>query len=300
MNETILLSEPSIVRHIKLYLFITIELPSISISIYIFYRFYHSHEIRSRLNNHSIIALLIISFIELTTELPITLQYLGSGHVQPKVKRFCLFWIWYYYTLQSINLFLMAWTSIERHILIFHSNLILTSIGRLKWHYIPLMICIIYIPLFYFFSIIIYPCENSFNYSLHLCGSICYHNIIWLSTFDWITNILIPSLLILFGSITLMIRILIQFKKMKRTFNWRTTRKMTLQLISISSLYSIFWISCTIISIIHLCVIPKFLDKLMRYYFHYSPYFVQLLMPFICLACLPELWTRKNHIVPIS
>ncbi|CAF3030253.1 unnamed protein product, partial [Rotaria sp. Silwood2] len=90
------------------------------------------------------------------------------------------------------------------------------------------------------------------------------------------------------------------FKKMKRTFNWRTTRKMTLQLISISSLYSIFWISCTIISIIHLCVIPKFLDKLMRYYFHYSPYFVQLLMPFICLACLPELWTRKNHIVPIS
>ncbi|CAF3256371.1 unnamed protein product, partial [Rotaria sp. Silwood2] len=50
---------------------------------------------------------------------------------------------------------------------------------------------------------------------------------------------------------------------------------------------------------IRLCFIPAFLDKVTGYYFHYSPHLVQLLMPFICLACLPELWKRKNRIVPV-
>ncbi|CAF3555950.1 unnamed protein product [Rotaria socialis] len=298
MNETTGSSEPPIVRHIKFYLFISIELPSVSISIYIFYKFYHSYEIRSRINNHSILALLVVSFIALTTELPITLQYHSSGHVKPEDERFCLFWIWYNYSLKAIDLFLMAWTSIERHILIFHSYLVLTSIGKLKWHYIPLVISFVYVPLFYFLCVTIYPCENNFDYSSHLCRSICFHKITWLSTFDWITNILLPSLIIEFGSITLLIRILIQFKKMKRTIKWQATRKMTLQLISISSLYSIFWISFTLISVIRLFFIPEFLDKMTLYYFHYSPYFVQLLMPCMCLFCLPELWTSKNRVVP--
>ena len=273
MNETIVLSEPFFARHLKLYLFTSLELPSVSISIYILYKFYHSHKIYSRLNNRSIVALLLVTLITLTTELPITLVFLSSGRVQPVDERFCLFWIWYNSSLQGINLFLMAWTSIERHILIFHLSLVLRAAGRLKWHYIPLIICIIYVPLFYFFSIIIYPCESSFNYSRHLCGSACYLNITWLSSLDWITNILIPSCVVLVGSITLIIRVSIQFKKMKRTLFWRRTRKMTIQLISIASLYSIFWISLTLISLIRLYFIPNFLEHITLYYFHYSPYF---------------------------
>jgi hypothetical protein len=276
------------------------EFPSVSIAIYILYKFFCSHEIRSRLNNHSIIALVFVAFIELTTELPITLQFLSSGHVQPKTKGFCLFWIWYNFSLQSINLFLMAWISIERHILIFHSNLIQTSIGKLKWHYIPLMFSIIYIPLFYFSCIIIYSCENSFDYFSLLCGSICYNNLRWLASFDWITNIFIPSLLIPFASIILIIRILIQGKKMNRTLGWRTIRKMTIQLMLISSLYSIFWVSFALVAFIRFYFIPTFLHEIILYYFSYSPYFVQLLIPFLCLVCLPELWPRRNHIVPTS
>ncbi|CAF4764802.1 unnamed protein product [Rotaria sp. Silwood1] len=65
-------------------------------------------------------------------ELPITLQFLRVGYVKPNVNSFCLFWIWYNFSLQSTNLFLMTWTSFQRHILIFHSNWTQTNIGKIK------------------------------------------------------------------------------------------------------------------------------------------------------------------------
>ncbi|CAF0988746.1 unnamed protein product [Adineta steineri] len=300
MNETAVLLEPTFVRHLKFYLFISIECPSISTAIYVLYRFFRSYEIRSRLNNHSIIALLFTSCIAITTELPITLRFLKTGNVQPKSKGFCLFWIWYNFSLQSINLFLMAWLSIERHILIFHSNLIQTSVGKIKWHYIPLSFSMIYIPLFYFFCIFIYSCENSFNYSLIFCGSICYNDLFWLASYDWIINIFIPAIIIPFASIILLIRVLMQKKRMKRTVTWKTTRKMTIQLMSISSVYSIFWVLYGLAILIRLYFIPTFLDIIILYYLQYLPYIVQLLMPIICFACLPELWPRKIRIAPVS
>ena len=176
MNETqsdvVISSEPILYRYIKLCIFGIIEIPSVLISIYILYKFFRFPQFRSRLNNHSIIALIIISFIETTSELPIALQYLRLGHVQPNKNSFCLFWIWYNFSLQTTNLILMTWTSIQRHILIFHSNWVQTSMGKLKWHYIPLIFCVTYIPIFYFSCIIIYQCENFFDYSSLLCGSI--------------------------------------------------------------------------------------------------------------------------------
>ncbi|CAF3922581.1 unnamed protein product [Adineta steineri] len=300
MNETnsdiIISSEPELYRYLKLCIFVILEIPSILISIYIIYQFIHSRQFRSRLNNHSVIALIILSFIETTSELPIALQYLRLGHVQPMNSNFCLFWIWFNFSLQTTNLFLMGWTSIERHILIFHSGWVQTTIGKIKWHYIPLIFCSTYIPLFYLSCVIIYQCENIFDYSLYLCGSPCYNNITWLSTFDWTTNMLIPSVAIPFLSISLLLRVLIQAKKMKRSLNWRSTRKMTLQLIVISILYLIFWFPLALISLIRIYFIPTFLNDVTLYYLNYTPYLVQLLMPYVCIACLPEIWPKKIRI----
>lgn len=294
-NYIVISSEPILYRYIKLYLFATIEIPSILISIYILYKFIQNHRFRCHLNNHSIIGLIIVSFLDTTTELPITLQYLRLGYVQPNTYNFCLFWVWFNFSLQSINLILMTWISIQRHILIFHSNLLNTTKGKIKWHYIPLTICVTYIPLFYFSCIILYSCENLFDYSSLLCGSICYNNVAWLSTYDWTTNILIPSLLIPFASITLLIRVIIQAKKMKRTLNWHSTRKLTLQLISISMLYLIFWSPLAVVSLVRIYFIPTFINDITYYYLYYTPYLVQLLMPFVCIASLPEIWPRQTR-----
>ena len=289
-------SEPEVYRYAKLVLFTLLEGPSILISIYILYQFLRHRQYRSRLNNHSIIGLIFISLIETASELPIALNYLRLGYVQPMKYGFCLFWIWYNFSLQTTNLILMTWTSIERHILIFHSNWIRTRYGKWIWHYIPLIFCLTYIPIFYLSCIIIYQCENHFDYTSLLCGPICYNQVTWLSTFDWMSNILIPSLIIPLASISLLLRVLIQARKMRRAVDWRSTRKMTIQLMMISLLYLIFWSPLAMISLIRLYYIPNLLDEFTYYYLFYTPYLVQLLMPYVCLGCLPEMWPRKNRI----
>ena len=294
-SEFSISSEPQLYRYLKLYVFASIEIPSALTSLYILYQFFRFRQHRSRLNNHSIIALIIVSFIETTSELPIALQYLRLGYVKPTKYSFCIFWIWYNFSLQTVNLSLMTWTSIERHILIFHSNLIQTSMGKIKWHYIPLTICSIYIPIFYFVCVVLYQCENFFDYSSYLCGPICYNSVTWLSTFDWTTNILFPSLMIPLASISLLLRVLIQAKKMKRTLTWRSTRKMTMQLMIISMLYLIFWFPLALVSLIRIYFIPTFIDEITNYYLNYTPYLVQLLMPFVCIASLPEMWLKKRN-----
>jgi hypothetical protein len=300
MNESqsdlIISSEPKLSRYIKLCVFGILEIPSVLISIYILYKFYCFPQYRNRLNNHPIIGLILISFIETTSELPIALQYLRLGYVKPNKYGFCLFWIWYNFSLQTTNLTLMTWTSIQRHILIFHSNWLQTSIGKLKWHYIPLIFSVTYIPIFYFSCIIIYQCQNYFDYSALLCGSICYNSVTWLSTYDWTVDLLIPSLAIPLLSISLLLRVLIQAKKMKRSLNWRSTRKMTIQLVAISILYLIFWFPLALVSLIRIYFIQTFLQDPTDYYLNYTPYMVQLLMPFVCIACLPEIWPKNNRV----
>ncbi|CAF1162618.1 unnamed protein product [Adineta ricciae] len=299
MNDTSISEEPQWSRHLKFYIFTSIQLPSICVAVFILYRFYYSTKIHSRLHYHSLLTLLTIAFLELITELPLTLQFLYSGRVRPAFSWFCLVWIWYNCSLHSMNLFLMAWTSIERHILIFHSHLLQSSQQKFQRHYLPIIFSLFYIPLFYFICIFVYSCENTFNYTILLCGSICYNNLPWLAAFDWIVHICVPSSIIPVASIILLIRVIIQRKKMKRTLNWKTIRKLTLQLMFISSLYSIFWVSYALIIVIRLYFIPTFLPVIINYYFLYLPYFVQLFMPFLCLICLPELWRQKLRVVPL-
>jgi hypothetical protein len=107
---------------------------------------------------------------------------------------------------------------------------------------------------------------------------------------------LIPSFVIPIGSVTLLLRVLIQAKKMRRTIDWRSTRKMTIQLMIISILYLIFWSPLALVSLIRIYFLPDFLDDITYYYLYYTPYLVQLLMPFVCFASLPEMWPKKNRI----
>ncbi|CAF1120541.1 unnamed protein product [Didymodactylos carnosus] len=296
--------EPSLVRHIKFFLFLPIEIPSIICALGIIYYYVTQRELR-RLNNHSIIFLLIGSFLMITTELPITLNFLLTGYVLPSRPAFCLFWIFYNFSLQSCNLMLMAWTSIERHLLIFHQHLMQTKWGKIKYHYLPLIVCVTYIPIFYLYFVIFYPnCTNSFDYHSLVCGGPCYNYVPTIATVDWGINILFPSVLTPVFSLGLLLRVLYQQKKVRRTFQWRNNRKMVIQLLAIASLYSLFWIPLAILSIIRTFYIPTFADVVTTYYFYYTPYLVQMLLPFVCLACLPQLirkcsWNRNKRIRPV-
>ena len=73
---------------------------------------------------------------------------------------------------------------------------------------------------------------------------------------------LIPSVTIPLLCISLLLRVLIQAKKMKRTVTWRSTRKMTIQLTVISILYLIFWFPLALVSLIRIYFIPTFIDEI--------------------------------------
>lgn len=295
-SELLVSSEPKVYRDTKFFLFTILVGPSILISIYILYQFCRYRQHRSRLSNHCIIALIVVSLMDTTIEMPIVLHYLRLGRVEPMKNGYCLFWYWLCYSVLTVNIFLMAWTCIERHILIFHSNWIQTQSGKWIWHYIPLILCSTYTPLFYLSCIIIYQCENNFDYTSLLCGSICYTEVKWLLTFDWMANVLVPSLLIPLASISLLIRVMVQAKKMRRSVNWRSTKKMTIQLMMISLLYLIFSVPLAIISLIRIYFISNLLDEFTYYFLYYAAYMIQLLIPVVCFMCLPEMWPKRDGV----
>ena len=101
------------------------------------------------------------------------------------------------------------------------------------------------------------------------------------------------------ASISLLFRVIIQAKNMRRTVNWRSARKMTIQLVIISLLYLIFALPLAIISLIQIYFIPDFIIEFTFYFLYYAPYLMQLLTPFVCIMCLPEMWPRKNRVDPV-
>ena len=176
------------------------------------------------------------------------------------------------------------------------TSLIQTRSGKWMWHYIPLIFCVMYTPIFYLSCIIIYQCENNFDYTSFLCGSICYTEVKWLLTFDWITNVLIPLLTIPLASISLLLRVVVQAKKMRRSVNWRSTRKMTIQLMMISLLYLIFSAPLAIIYLIRTYFVSNLMDEFTYYFLYYAAYVIQLLIPMVCFMCLPEMWPKRDRL----
>jgi hypothetical protein len=79
---------------------------------------------------------------------------------------------------------------------------------------------------------------------------------------------------------------------------------MTIQLLSISSLFLIFWFPIAITGLIQQFFSPTFLIYIQFNIFFYLIYFIQLFLPFVCLISLPELkkflqqkfqrWRRRN------
>ena len=66
---------------------------------------------------------------------------------------------------------LVAWASIERHILIFYYRWLGTRINHIFIHYLPLVAILSYTTIFYMKAILFPNCGNRFNYNLALCGA---------------------------------------------------------------------------------------------------------------------------------
>ena len=240
--------------------------------------------------------LLICNFLITTIELPITLVYLHFGHLNPTSFSLCLFWIFANYLLFPASFWIMAVASVQRYFLIFHKHLMNT---RLK-HYILIFLPPIFLFIWYIVLIFFYPCQQQFDYTQAWCLSACYLYEGIIGTIDWILSSFVPIALTIIMNVLLILRVVYQKYKMQRARTWRTTRKLTIQLFSISFLFLSIYLPLTIFGLIRLWIDPYFLFVFTMVYFAYAAYLVPLLMPFVCLISLPEILTKLKKICCLS
>ena len=297
-NTSTIVGEPIPSRRVQFWTILSFEIPSLACTIYLLYHLLSKARLRQALHNHVIIIFLSLIFLAEVIDNPLYLDaYLHHGRnsfVSSPV--ICLIW-WLidYGAYGSLNVFL-AWASFERHILIFHYNRFLsTRRKRILFHYLPLGIISIYLSGFYIGVMMFAPCENTFNYELEACGvTPCYEGIPWLNIWDHLVNGTLCILIEAVGSISLLARTIYRRYRVQQSVHWRKHRKMTVQLLSISTLsLGISLPQALIVTIQN--TVPGMADFASQVgsYFFYLTTFIVLLLPFICLRCLPELWRQQ-------
>ncbi|CAF3796361.1 unnamed protein product [Rotaria sp. Silwood1] len=164
--------------------------PSLICDLFVFIYFirHWRKEILMKPQNHVIACLLIASFIQKITDSPFTLYYLRWGIVVQETYTFCAIWNWLHYSLTCVSLHLLTWYCIERHLFIFHSQMMKKKYCLILFHYIPLIVCSLYTPVFYIRYIFFPPkCVNVWYYTIMLCVAPCYtYTDKFLNSFDWL------------------------------------------------------------------------------------------------------------------
>ena len=287
----------------KFVVLIILEIPSIFISLLIFIYFAVNRHTRVKPHHHSILLLLLINYFQVITDLPMPMSFFRlNGLVQPATPAYCTWWIWYEFSLNTINGFLMAWISTERHLLIFHSFYIqnLAPWKRKMLHVAPLIVFTAWGPLYYLLTIIISPtCVNQWRFDSLLCGLPCYL-LTSFGTFDLFFDVITPVCVIFLCNFALFLRIVYRNTlSIGRIRNYHQRhRKMALQLGLISFVYLAIWMPLSVIQLGQIYIDPTFLVDYLDI-FNFLVYIVPLILPIICLISFPEiLKSAKNIISP--
>lgn len=246
---------------------------------------------RSAPHNYVFLLILLISFLTVSIDIPISIDRYRPTPTLRLTNSLCLFW-WFVdlFTLYTSQ-FLMAWASFERHLLIFHSNLLNKKWKRLCFHHLPPIIIIVYMFVFYFYAVFIYPCESSVDLEENACPYLCYGGdsflIIWEATFHG----LVPTACTVLFNCALLLRILRSKTRLRQSVNWRKYRTMVFQLMSIAFLYLSINFPFSLCIVLYFTGIQSWtilaLDCL-----DFLFYVIPLLSPLIFVATIPELGNK--------
>ena len=283
------LSTSSKSNRIKFSILLALQCLALPAYLYVFYQFRQKRQLRESLFHHVILLLLVVSFLFLTIALPFTQAYLYTSRVYPGSNIFCAFWNWIHYSVNIVNLFLMAFASIERNWLIFHPLFTRSNRGKILLHYAPLLFCLVYPTAFYFGAIFLHQCPPFYDYTQLLCVWPCYFNSIRWSIIDvYFNNLTILFCIPVFCSI-IYLRVFIRKRVMQRqVFQWRRDKKMILQLWAVSSLYMAVWVPLQLLSLINTFIDPTFLIQLSLDYLFLLPYMIHFFYPFIVILTYPK------------
>ncbi|CAF1664682.1 unnamed protein product [Adineta ricciae] len=271
---------------------------SIPCYLFVFYHLLNEKTARQSLHNHVILILLFYNLLIVTFDLPMTLNFNRLGYVSPFNQTACLLWqfvdngIWYG------ALSLMFWASFERHILVFHTNLVSTTRRRLFFHYILLIFFSLYTPMIYVYLVFIQSCGQIYTESTILCGGICLYidAPVWLQLYDSYIDYILPILLIPVCSITLVCRFLRQKQRLQQNVTWRQCRKMIIQITLISTVYMIFDIPAVIVFIVQVSGYSTFGSNIWFPYLARMTLVPSIIIPFATLLALPKLKDKLRNL----
>jgi len=253
---------------------------------------------RQALHNHSIIVLLFIALFVVLFDYSWTIDSCRRREVWLQTSAFCEVWLLLDYGFYNACTVVLAWASFERHILIFHSNLVVTRRGSIIIHYLPLIIILIYLTIFYTYVIFFPPCENEYDFTYPVCGAYpCYLTIGYLAMWDTIAHGIIPTLLIAVLNVGLFLGIL--WQKRHRRPNWKKFRKMAFQLLSIAVLYLSLNLPLMITFIVQLAGYPEWGVQAQLYLYFFCT-LLQYLLPFVCLPYFSGIWRTMKTLLTRS
>lgn len=277
INETTAINYDMFRRPVTFVLLLILGIPAITCAICILIFIYvHWYLVMVKtLHHHATFLLLLVSFLYITFDLPLTLNYIRLGYHWYRSIPFCLWWYWFDYCLLTTNLFVTATASVQRHILIYNS--LLLNVRKRRWtlHYIPLIISVIYPMIFYSIFMFAYYCTVYFNYSDGWCAYPCYIDHAILYNIDWICNTITPVLIIVFANVTLIFRTFRSMKKVRQQHQrtWERQKKLTLQLLSFSLIYVIVYLPTTIMAILRKLAFPNLYEERSKLYYVFHMYF---------------------------
>lgn len=270
--------------------YLVLNTGSVLCTLFVLYHLLFDRALRRALHNHIVIILLIVGLIYELTDIPWILYANYTGQSMFSGETFYLIWIFVDLGVYAILLGLFAWATVQRHILIFHDRWISTKKRRLIVHYGPMFAIIIYHLIYWTLIQFVLPCGNDSHGSLDSGLFIpCLFNKSILGTWDLIFNQVIPIFTIVVFSIGLIVRVVLQKRRLNQQMKWRRHRKMMIQLISLTSLYVVFnlpWVALILSSQFGLS--HDIFDPV-SIYLGYFFYYVVFFFPFACCASLSEL-----------
>jgi hypothetical protein len=279
---------------VRFWFYLIFLIPSILCSLFVLYHFLFDRTLRQALNNHVIIVLLFLGLISEVTNYPWMLHFFRNEGTWDRSFIFCEIWSfldWGTFILQS---FLVAWATIERHILIFHDRWVSTKTKRFFVHYLPLIFLLLYCVIWYIVIYFFPPCENLFDITQVACAFPCLHTIYAFAMWEVIVHEIFPILIIVVFSIALLVRVLWQRHRMHQPIQWRKYRKMSVQLLSISLIYFIFSLPYMLMNMMLLSGIHNDIFTTIFDCTAFLSYFVFFLFPFVCVLSLTELRTKMQ------
>jgi hypothetical protein len=280
--------EISLPRSIRFWLLLIFLIPSLLCSLILLYHLIVDRTLRKPLNNHVTIVLLFNCLLLQITDIPLDLNFLRVGSIQPQVPMMCL--LRWFMDIGMFNLrgFLMAWASIEQHILVFHDQWLSTPKKRFFVHYLPLISIIIYCFTLYIIVIFFSPCQNVYIYTQEWCSIPCYLITSQFNLYSTVFNSFLPTCCVFIFSISLCVRVIRQKRRLQQRINWRKCRKMFVQFITTAIVFLLLDIPAAALSLAAILETQSYTSIQAGLYTYFLRTLICLFMPFVFLGSVSE------------